>query len=297
MDIFKKITYDDYATLKEYITLRSHNVCDYSLGNLILWSDVYHTMYAIADEFLFIKFSYNEETHFAFPHGKGDLKKAFEWLEGYCSEQNIPMKLNVIDSTMFDEINAIYPDKYDITYSRDNADYIYNVSDLAELAGKKYHKKKNHVNRFIKENPDWSYERISDENTEETIKMVKEWCKANECCDDPDKAAEICVAIHGLMHRNELHMIGAILRVKDRIVAMTMGEPADDGKTFVIHFEKAFTDVNGAYPMINQQFILNELMSYSYVNREEDLGVEGLRKAKESYYPAFLAETGLLTEK
>ncbi len=297
MEQFKKITYDDYATLKEYITLRSHTVCDYSIGNIILWSDVYQTRYAIADGFLFIQFSYNGEVHFAFPHGKGDLKKAFEWLAEYCREQNLPMHINIIDSSMYEEINQLFPDQYDIIYSRDNADYIYNISDLAELAGKKYHKKKNHINRFMKDNTDWSYEPITDENTPDVILMVKEWCKANQCCDDPDKAAEICVAIHGLMHRKELCMIGGILKIQGRIVAMTMGEAADDQKTFIIHFEKAFADVNGAYPMINQQFILHELMNYTYVNREEDLGIEGLRQAKESYYPVFLAEAGMLIEK
>ena len=91
-------------------------------------------------------------------------------------------------------------------------------------------------------------------------------------------------------------MIGGIIKIEERIVALTLGERLSND-TFDIHFEKAFADVDGAYPMINQQFIIHELSDYTYVNREEDMGVEGLRRAKESYRPAYMAEKGILTKK
>jgi hypothetical protein len=204
--------------------------------------------------------------------------------------------MNLVERDMFEEIENNFPGKFGITYVRDSADYVYHMENLKNLVGKKYHGKKNHINKFLKINIDWKYECISDENTQECIEMVKEWCVQNSCCADKSKVAEVCVLIKGLQNRERLHMIGGVIRTNGRITAVTMGEKSND-TTFTIHFEKAYANVQGAYPMINQQFIIHELSAYAYVNREEDMGIEGLRKAKESYYPAFMTEKGILFQK
>jgi len=296
MEQFKKITIEDKATLEKYLNMCKHRACDYCAGSLILWADVYNTQFAVANGMLFIKFVDGQEDCFAYPMGNGDLKEAFQWMFAYCEEQKIEFKMHIIEPEMFKEIEKIFPCQYEISYKRDIADYVYNIEDLKNLAGKKYHGKKNHINKFLKTNDDWSYERIGEDNTEECIAMVKEWCVANGCCEDKSKADEICVLIKGLRLREELNLIGGIIRLSGRIVALTMGEKSGDDM-FVVHFEKAFAEVQGAYPMINQQFIIHELSSYTYVNREEDLGLEGLRKAKESYHPAFMVEKGILLKK
>jgi hypothetical protein len=118
----------------------------------------------------------------------------------------------------------------------------------------------------------------------------------NGCCDDKSKADEICVLINGLRNRRELNMVGGVIRIENRIAALTLGEKSGDDM-FIIHFEKALADFEGAYQIINQQFIIHELSEYTYVNREEDLGIEGLRRAKESYHPAFMVEKGSLVAK
>lgn len=296
MEQFKKITVEDREILAKYINTSKHRACDYSVGNLVLWSDIYNTQFAVANDMLFIKFMNGNKNYFAFPMGNGDLKQSFQWIFEYCEEQNIEFNMSVIESDMFADIEKIFPNEYQVSYIRNNADYVYKTEDLKNLAGKKYHSKKNHINKFLKTNEDWSYERISEENTEECIEMVKEWCIENGCCTDKSKSDEICAVIKGLRNRQDLSLIGGIIRISGRIVALTMGEKLGDD-IFVIHFEKAFTDINGAYPMINQQFIIHELSDYIYVNREEDLGVEGLRKAKESYHPIFMVEKGILTKK
>jgi len=293
---FKKITLEDRDIISKYLCLNKYNACDYSLGNLVLWSSVYNTYYAVSQDMLFIRFLRGEDIYFSFPIGNGDLKQAFEWIFAYCEEQNIEFRMNIIEPDMFEEIEKIYPGEFEINYVRDNADYVYNIEDLKNLSGKKYHGKKNHINKFLNLNEDWTYEAISDENTHECIEMVKEWCVQNGCGEDESKLAEICVAINGIKNRKELNMVGGIIKIEGRVVAMTMGEKLSND-TFVIHFEKAFSDVDGAYPMINQQFIIHELTDYTYVNREEDMGVEGLRRAKESYKPIFMAEKGVLTKK
>lgn len=293
---FRKITIEDAGILAKYLGMRKHRACDYSVANLVLWSDVYNTEFTVENDMLFIKFTAGDNTYFAFPMGNGDLKEAFEWLFSFCEDNKMELKMNLIEPDMFDEIEKIYPGQFQVSYIRDNADYVYNIEDLKNLSGKKYHGKKNHINKFLKTNENWTYESISDANTQDCIEMVKEWCRVNGCCEDESKAAEICVLIRGLKNRSELNMKGGIIRVDGKIVALTMGERSSDDM-FIIHFEKAFADIQGAYPMINQQFIINELSEYTYVNREEDMGVEGLRKAKESYYPEFMAEKGVMVRK
>ena len=107
----------------------------------------------------------------------------------------------------------------------------------------------------------------------------------NGCENDEEKNSEMCVTLNSLRLYKELNLIGGLLRVGDEIVAFTIGEAVNDD-TFVVHIEKAYADIEGAYTMINQQFVQRNCNDVEYVNREEDLGLEGLRKAKKSYYPA-----------
>ena len=137
---------------------------------------------------------------------------------------------------------------------------------------------------------------MNDDNVEECFQMALKWRNQNGCEEDPEKNAEMCVTLNSLRLYKELGLKGGVLKIGERIVAFTVGEPLSPD-TFVVHIEKAFPDVEGAYPMINQQFVQHECMDYTYVNREEDTGAEGLRKAKLSYRPAFLEEKGVVREK
>ena len=172
---------------------------------------------------------------------------------------------------------------------------MYETEKLASLAGKKLHGKRNHINKFKALYPDWSYEPLNDDNVEDCFQMALKWRNKNGCEDDPEKNAEMCVTLNSLRLYKELGLKGGVLKADGKIVAFTVGEPVSDD-TFVVHIEKAFAEVDGAYPMINQQFVQHECMEYEYVNREEDTGAEGLRKAKLSYRPAFLEEKGIVKE-
>lgn len=295
MKTFKPITLEDADVISKYLSRTPHRACDYSTGNLVLWANLYKTQYAVAEDTLFLKFKGSSESSFTFPMGSRCIKSSFEWLFSYCNENNKPFNMNLIEPQMFEEIEKAFPNRFDIEYKRGSADYVYNMEDLSTLKGRKYSAKRNHVNKFLKTYSDWEYEPVSDENTDECIAMVKEWCVRNECLDEMQKANEIGVVTKGLKHRKELNLLGGVIRVNKEIVAMTLGEPSND--MFIVHFEKAYPDILGGYPMINQQFVKNELSKYKYVNREEDMGIEGLRKAKESYYPAFMAEKGVLIKK
>ena len=165
------------------------------------------------------------------------------------------------------------------------------------LSGKKYHGKKNHTNKFKKLYPNWQYERLNDSNVEECFQMALKWRNLNGCEDDEEKNSEMCVTLNSLRLYKELNLIGGLLRVGDEIVAFTIGEAVNDD-TFVVHIEKAYADIEGAYTMINQQFVEHEVAGkYKYTNREDDVGEEGLRKAKLSYKPVFMVEKGVVTLK
>ena len=125
--------------------------------------------------------------------------------------------------------------------------------------------------------------------------MALRWRNDNGCNDDLEKNAEMCVTLNALRLFEELGLTGGVLRVDGEIVAFTIGEPVCSD-TFVVHIEKAYAEIPGAYNMINQQFVEHECMDYTYVNREEDTGAEGLRRAKLSYRPVFLVEKGTVTE-
>ena len=251
--------------------------------------------YAIIEDTLVFRDS-GRGIAFTYPAGEpANVKKALEFLMEYCREKEVPFILYNVTPGMFAQMEEWYPHKFAIEYNRDLADYVYETEKLASLAGKKLHAKRNHINKFKNLYPDWSYETLTDDNVEDCFQMALKWRNKNGCEDDPEKNAEMCVTLNSLRLYKELGLRGGVLKAGGQIVAFTVGEPVSDD-TFVVHIEKAFAEVDGAYPMINQQFVQHECMEYEYVNREEDTGAEGLRKAKLSYRPVFLEEKGIVKE-
>lgn len=292
--VYRKPEIDDYKNIKNALGYFKHTSCDYSAANICLWSEVYYTEIAFLDDDLYIKYVFDGEVYFAFPFVRKHLKKALQNIEEYANEKGMEFKLGIIEPDMFGLLEKIYPDRFNIEYKSDSADYIYDVNNLANLSGRKYHGKKNHINKFKKTYDNWSYEKITDYNYRDCAAMVSEWAEVNNCYDDEGKMAEVRVMLNALKYRHELQLTGGLIRVGEKVVAVTLGEENNDDM-FVVHFEKAFSNIQGAYTIINQQFVQHELMGYKYVNREEDMGVEGLRKAKMSYVPAFMGTKGVVT--
>ncbi len=171
------------------------------------------------------------------------------------------------------------------SYDDGNNDYIYNASDLAELRGKKYHGKRNHITNFKKNNPDWCYEEISEDNISDCIELHTNWIYDKDQ-NDSDYSLEFESVLTGFENYKKLGFKGGIIRVNSKAIAYTYGEKGANG-CFVSHFEKAPADIQGAYAIINQEFAKRLLEDgYEFINREEDLGIEGLRKAKQSYHPS-----------
>jgi hypothetical protein len=291
---FNKIQLQDKEILEPYYKANSYRNCELTFANTFAWSQFYQIEYTIIDQCLVYK-TVSKEPQFIYPIGDGDKRGIIVKMMDYCEENKIPFGLRLINEEMFQELDLMFPELFQIEYDRDMADYIYLSEDLFKLSGKKYHGKKNHVNKF-KATYQWSYERINESNKNECIDMAIEWSKLHNTDEDESKSMEIKVTMDMIKYFDELKLSGGLLRVDNRVVAFSIGEPV--GKDcFVIHVEKAFSDIQGAYPMINQQMVQDYGVNYMYINREEDMGVEGLRKAKLSYKPAILLEKGIVTMK
>ena len=182
-------------------------------------------------------------------------------------------------------LEELYPERFTFTEDRDSFDYIYSREDLVLLSGKKYHSKRNHIAFFEKQ--EYQYEELNDKNLSECLSMNAVWIEKNsdKFYDGIDK--EQWALTRAFEHYDELGYKGALLRRDGQVVAFTLGEEMNDNM-FCTHFEKAFSDIRGAYPTINREFAKRTLTGYKYINREEDTGDEGLRKAKLSYKPVKL---------
>ncbi len=294
---FKRAELEDKEIISYYFRNYTSRSCERTFANVYLWSRQYPVKWAIVENTLVFKSEDEEGLSFAYPAGKlEEVHRAVEWLMEYCKERGVPFQMYNLTPEHFAQLEEWYPGRFRIEYDRDSADYVYESEKLATLSGKKLHSKRNHINKFKALYGDrWSYEPVTAGNAEECFQMALKWREQNGCEDDPEKRGEICVTMNSLRLFDELELIGGILRIDGEVVAFTIGEPICSD-TFVVHIEKAFADVEGAYPMINQQFVEHECRDYLYVNREEDTGAEGLRKAKLSYRPVFMVEKGNVTE-
>ena len=295
---FKRPQLEDKEVISHYFKHHTSRSCERTFVNVFLWARFYNVTFAIIEDTLVFKSEDENTFAFAYPAGEPEnVKKALDTLYQYSQERGVPFRLYNVTPDHFEPIEAWYPGRFQIEYNEDLADYVYESEKLCTLAGKKLHGKRNHINKFksLYEGR-WSYETMSGDNVEECFQMALKWRNQNGCDDDPEKNSEMCVTLNPLRLFRELELTGGILRVDGQIVAFTIGEPVCSD-TFVVHIEKAFPDVQGAYTMINQQFVEHECMDYRYVNREEDTGDEGLRKAKRSYRPVFMVEKGVVTEK
>ena len=295
---FKRAELEDKEIISDYFRRYPSRSCERTFVNVFLWSRKYPVKWAVIDRTLVFKSEDEEHLSFAFPTGEEeDIKKVLPVLKAYCEERGYPFTMYNVTPENYEKLEEWFPGEYEIEYDRDLADYVYEMEKLATLSGKKLHGKRNHINKFkaMYENR-WSYEKMTKDNLEECFQMALKWRNDNGCNDDEEKNAEMCVTLNSLRLFEELELTGGVLRLDGEIIAFTMGEPVSED-TFVVHIEKAFADVQGAYPMINQQFVSNECGEYQYINREEDTGAEGLRKAKLSYRPVFLVEKGVVKEK
>lgn len=280
---FRELTLEDKQWLDPLFLQNGFGGSEYSAANLFNWRRINGTRVARWQGFALLvteKWGWS----YLFPAGEGDLAGAVDAMAEDARQRGKPFEIHGIPEGKSQVLEQLFPGRFAFEEQADYFDYIYTREKLMTLAGKKLHAKRNHIARFKENFPDWSYEPITRENMPEVRRMSQEWCRQNDCQGDPDKRDELCSVQMAMDHFEQEGLRGGLLRAGGRVVAFSMGEPLTRD-TFVVHIEKAFADVQGAYPMINQQFVTWAMEGFAFVNREDDAGSEGLRRAKMSYQP------------
>ena len=295
---FKPITLEDRDIIKSFTIPGDYRNCDFSFSNMCSWSFLYKSEYAVVDDSLLIRFWIEDGTRIAYmcPIGTGDLKQAVELLEEDSLANGHPLLMLGITQAAKEKLNAAFPDALVYIPNRDYSDYIYMREDLATLKGKKYQSKRNHINNFKKQYP-YEYLPITPELVPHCLRLEHKWFKANDPeSEGDDLTYERRSLTFALQNFEALGLTGGAIRVGTEIVAFTFGSPINHN-TFGVHVEKADVNFQGAFTIINQEFASRIPEQYMYVNREEDLGLPGLRQAKLSYNPVILLEKNVVVKK
>ncbi len=269
--------------------------CELCFGNIYAWASLYHSEIAHCGPFFLSRYIDSSGTpSYGFPVGEGDLREAIALLREDANRRGLPLRIRGVTAEDRESLDAALPGFFSYENMRDEADYIYRREDLALLPGKRYHQKRNHIARFAREYR-WEYREIRPEDLQDCLKMVMRWEEGN-AERDPQGLERELEALRLCFENYELFECkGALLRAEGEVIAFTAGE-AINPRVFCTHFEKAYAAMPGAYQMINREFAANTLEAFEFINREEDIGSEGLRRAKLSYYPAILLEKHIATE-
>lgn len=296
----------DFQRLKPEYRSKLHDIlfsagrrgCEYSFANLYLWG---RQQAAIVAGWLMVFSHFKGKSVYMYPVGVGDPKPALDALMADANARGIPFRMYGLTREETELVEQLYPGCFYFGPNRDGFDYIYDIARLANLKGKKLQQKRNHVNRFLRENPEYHTEKITLENLDICRNFVDSWYTRHQKENPAEDFKMEQVALErAFAHFEALKMEGLLLYAGNTVVAMTLGNPLT-ADTWDVNFEKADSLVDGAYPMINREYaryIQARHPEIKYLNREDDMGLPGLRKAKESYYPDILLEkyTAVLLE-
>lgn len=287
---FKPLTIKDKDLFDKYLKPYIFETCEYSFTNLFIWRKALDIQYALyKDVLIILKSDFEGELHFMQPIGykRENLKEVVNFLIELKSQLELPHLFKDVEEWFVEELSSVYGEgKFAISEDRDNFDYIYESKALSSLSGKKLHKKKNHYNYFIK-NYNYEVAPITSELIQPCIKSAREWCHKHVC--KGYLLYELRSIEEMLRNSSNLDFIGMVVYVEGKLSAFTIGEKMNENMA-IIHIEKADPDIRGLYNFINKTFIEDHFMEVPYINREQDLGIEGLRQAKLTYVPIKLAK-------
>ena len=287
---FHSLDMENKAAYDRFLLATGPRGCEYNFANLYLWGRQRAAFYG--DSLVFFS-QFNRKSVYPFPLTRGDIKPALDAIIQDAKKRGIPCRLTGLLEADRQTLEALYPGQFRFHFDRDGFDYIYAIDDLAELKGRKYQRKRNHLNRFRQNYPDYTVEPITDENTAEVVQLLDTWY-ADRLLADPlaDFQMEQSAIYKALRHRQALGIEGLVLRHNGQLLAMTMGSHLT-GDSFDVQFEKALDRADGAYPAICWEFARYLRAKYPHLrwlNREDDMGLEGLRKAKLAYCPDHMIE-------
>lgn len=287
---FKPLDIENKAAYDAFLLHCGERGCEYNFANLYLWGRQRAAFY---ENSLVFFSQFNRKSVYLFPLTHGNLKPALEAIISDAKKRGIPCRLTGLMQEDCNKLEQLFPGRFRYHIDRNGFDYIYAIEELSELKGRKFQRKRNHLNRFRQNHPGYTAEPITDENTPQVVQLLDKWY-ADRLLADPhsDFHMEQAAIYKALRHRKELGMEGLVLRYEGQLLAMTLGSPLS-GNTFDVQFEKALDFADGAYPAICWEFSRYLRAKYphlQWLNREDDLGLEGLRKAKLAYCPDHMIE-------
>lgn len=280
---------DDKFTFQKIMSVNNDINSESAFGTSYIWSDVYDLKICIKDDIIF-KMVSDGFKGYEFPKGTRNfdkLKEAVLLLKRDFEERGVKeFKFSELLESEVDILEKIFPSKFSYVSNRDEFEYIYDISDLANLSGKKYHSKRNHISKFDKLY-NWEYLSISELNLKECLSFFEKWFKINTKEKSLETIPEYNALKKAISNYKSLEFIGGMIKINGEIIASTIGERIGES-TLLVHFEKALPEFEGSYSVINHEFCKKHEHQYKLVNREEDLGIPGLRKSKLSYKPKIL---------
>ena len=283
---FHPVTVADKPLFEYYMLGSEEQNCDLNFANIFCWSDTYHSEVAEAEDFLVIRFDNGEVKAYMQPVGNGDKRLILELLRHDVFQQRTPLRLYGLSAEWRKFLEENYPQEFAFNAPRALSDYIYRTEDLAQLQGRRYQPKRNHINHFVARH-DWYAEPLSKGNLKDCIALYAKWLSGREVGES--EHAEQLSLQRAFDNLDALNLRGLVLYADGAPVAFSYGTPITN-KTFCTHIEKYDTEVQGAATMINRLMAQSLEEEFEFINREDDLGLEGLRFAKMSYYPTLLLD-------
>ena len=288
---FKTVTLCDKAWVDTIVMAENSPSADYNLGNIYIWDKFYKQLICRFQDRMITKLRYEGERAFVFPIGSGPLRPAIDALRDFCRDKGYPLLMRGVTEKHLGQLEELFPGCFEFSLEKDFADYIYPAEKLATYSGKALHGKKNHCNRFEAEH-DWEFLPLTRELIPSCLDMLDEWTEENSERLESSISNEHDAIIRAFAAFEKLGLEGGVLRSGGNVLGFTLGEMASPD-TFDVHFEKADISVNGAYPMVCRELVRMLLQAHPglrYINREDDMGIEALRKSKLSYKPEFLLQ-------
>lgn len=286
---FKDVELTMKDDISRFLSSNPMEASEYTFTNIFAFKGTYEFRVSILNDSLIILKNRHPISLFCPVGGSPDLERLFDYMKGQGAE---PCLERVPESFVNNHLEG--DKRYIILEERDQFDYIHDVQELIDLKGRRFHDKKNRVNRFRSEYK-YQYQKLTAELVDECIEFEDYWCEVRECEKYYGLDRERCAIFAMLKNFEFLNLKGGVIRIDNRIAALTIAEKFLND-TLVIHVEKANPDIQGLYQVINQEFLMHEAGDFEFVNREQDLGINGLRKAKMSYHPVKLIKKYRVTE-
>jgi hypothetical protein len=289
METFRELRMEDKPVIDRMLHELQPEISDLTFTNLFMWQKSYglHVFYHPSLNYWFLWCKPPKWIHFFLPpigdwRNPERLKEAVHFMEEWARDEKFSFLMRRVPKVLAEGMGKADPDLR-MEEDRNTADYLYSSSELINLAGRKFHGKRNHLNQFLRKYQ-WEYSPMDPGLAAECLHLQTEWFNLTSKAGEEDEAMALV-----LSNFEALKIIGGVIKVDGKISALAVGEELN-ANTAVIHIEKANTEFDGMFPAINQQFAANCWSGYEFLNREEDMGLEGLRKAKLSYNPVRLVE-------